>query len=107
MRGWVVSSLFRAPILGLVHGGRSAGLGTSVAKQSHVEIAACAPLGAGHASEPCRDQHEGRVAVRERADDASAPSHLANDALERIVGADASPMLGRTQGVNASKRRTG
>ena len=58
-------------------------------------------------SEPRRDEHESCVAVGERADDASAPSHLANDALERIAGADASPMLGRTQGVTASERRTG
>ena len=46
-------------------------------------------------SEPRRDEHEGCVAVRERADDASASSNLANDGLERVVGPNASPMLGR------------
>ena len=45
--------------------------------------------------EPGRDEHEGGVAVGEGADDLRPSSHLTDDALERIVGADASPVLGR------------
>jgi hypothetical protein len=37
--------------------------------------------------------HEGRVAVGEGTDHAGAPADLAHDALERIVGPDAPPVL--------------
>ena len=52
---------------------------------------------------PGRDEHEGRMAIGEASDDLRPSTDFANEALERIVGADTSPVLGReaveTQGV--------
>ena len=43
--------------------------------------------------EPGRGEVERRLPVGERAHDARTPSDFAQDALERIVGADAPPVL--------------
>lgn len=45
--------------------------------------------------QPGGDEIESRDAVGESTNDTGPPSDLAHDAFERIVGADASPMLFR------------
>src|SRR4029434_10143111 len=58
-----------------------------------VQVSLGRPRGAGDVSEPGRGEVKRRLPVGERAYDARAPSDLAQDALERIVGADAPPVL--------------
>jgi hypothetical protein len=46
-----------------------------------------------HVAQPGRSKVEGRLPIREGTDHAGAPPDLAQDALERVVGADAPPVL--------------
>jgi hypothetical protein len=59
----------------------------------NIQIAFARPRGAGDVAQPGRGEIESRLPVREGADHGSAPPDLAQNALERIVGADATPML--------------
>ena len=62
-------------------------------QQLDVQVSLGRPRGAGDVSEPGRGEVKRRLPVGERAHDARAPSDLAQDALERIVSADAPPVL--------------
>lgn len=59
----------------------------------HVEVHSGAPLRACDVAQSGAHEHQRGTTVREAADDARAPADLAHDALHRIVGADAPPML--------------
>jgi len=46
-------------------------------------------------AEPCGNQHERRVAIREGDDDSGSPADLANQPFERVVGAQTAPVFRR------------
>jgi len=110
-RGWVVSRFFRTfdfshdvwkvVGLGLIcsgpHGGqsKSSGNGDQFGQPVHLEIAFAAPSGRGHMPKPCGDQHQHRVAIREGAHHARSASYLAHQPFQRVVGAQAAPVLRR------------
>jgi hypothetical protein len=74
----------------------SRGDGTShvlVLEQLDVEISLCRPRCAGNVAQPRGGEVERRLTVRKGAHDAGAPADLAQDALERVVGANPPPML--------------
>jgi len=77
-------------------GSGSRGDGTShllVLEQLDVEISLRGPRGAGDVAQPRGGEVERRLTVRKRAHDAGAPPDLAQDALERVAGANPPPML--------------
>ena len=55
----------------------------------HVHVFFVAPLGARHMAEPCADQHQGGVAVRERPYHSRPSADLTVQPLDHVVGADA------------------
>ena len=59
----------------------------------HVHVFLVAPLGACHMAQPCADQHQGGVAVRERPYHPRSSADLTVQPLDYIVGADTCPML--------------
>ena len=59
----------------------------------HVHVFLVAPLGACHMAQPRADQHQGRVAVRERPYHSRPSADLTVQPLDHVVGADARPML--------------
>ena len=59
----------------------------------HVHVFLAAPLGARRVAKSGADQHQGRVAVRERPQHARPPTDLPVQPLDHVVGADARPML--------------
>ena len=59
----------------------------------HVHVFLVAPLGARHMAQPCADQHQGGVAVRERPHHAGSAADLPVQPLDHVVGADARPVL--------------
>ena len=59
----------------------------------HVHVFLVAPLGARHMAEPCADQHQGGVAVRERPYHSRPSADLTVQPLDHVVGADAGPVL--------------
>ena len=59
----------------------------------HVHIFFAAPLRARHMAKPSADQHQSRVAVRERSHHAGSAADLTVQPLDHVVGADARPML--------------
>ena len=59
----------------------------------HVHVFLAAPLSARHVAKAGTDQHQGRVAVRERPHHAGPAADLTVQPLDRVVGADARPML--------------
>ena len=54
-----------------------------------------APLVFHYVLQPCRHQHEGRVAVQKGPDGPRPPPDLAVDALDPVVRPDSAPVLGR------------
>ena len=60
----------------------------------HVHVALAAPLGADDVAQAGGDEDQGAVSVGKCSDSPGAPADLAHDALERIIGAQAAPMLG-------------
>ena len=58
----------------------------------HMHILLVAPLGPGHKAQSSTGQHEGGVTVRETAYHTSAAANIPVQSLEKIVGADASPV---------------
>lgn len=58
----------------------------------HRQVATLAAFGARDVSQPRRDQHQRRVAVRECPNDTCPSSDLTDDPLERVVGADLPPV---------------
>ena len=59
----------------------------------HIHVFLVTPLGARHVAQPCTDQHQGRVPIRERPYHAGPAADLAVQSLDHVVGADASPVL--------------
>ena len=59
----------------------------------HIHVFLVAPLGACHVAEPCADQHQGGVPIRERSHHTCPAADLTIQPLDYIVGADARPML--------------
>ena len=59
----------------------------------HVHVFLAAPLGARHMAKPRADQHQGRVAVRERPHYAGPAADFPVQPLDRVVGTDAGPVL--------------
>ena len=59
----------------------------------HIHILLVAPLGACHMAQPCTDQHQGRVTIREATYHTGAAADLPVQPLNDIVGADASPVF--------------
>ena len=59
----------------------------------HVHIFFVAPLRARHMAKPGADQHQSRVAVRERSHHAGSAADLPIQPLNHVVGTDARPML--------------
>ena len=59
----------------------------------HVHVFLVAPLGARHVAKSGADQHQGRVAVRERPHYAGPAADFPVQPLDRVVGTDARPML--------------
>ena len=64
----------------------------------HVHVLLVAPLGTNHMAQPCTDQHQGRVAVREASDHTGAAADFPVQPFNDIIGADAGPVsLGKSQ----------
>ena len=59
----------------------------------HVHVLLVAPLGARHVAQPCADQHQSGIAVREAANHTGAAADLPVRPLNHIIGTDASPVL--------------
>ena len=59
----------------------------------HVHVFLVAPLGARHVAKSGADQHQGRVAVRERPHHAGPAADFPVQPLDRVVGTDTRPML--------------
>ena len=59
----------------------------------HVHIFFVAPLRARYMAKPGADQHQSRVAVRERSHHAGSAADLSIQPLNHVVGTDARPML--------------
>ena len=59
----------------------------------HIHILFVAPLGACHMAQPCTDQHQGRVTIRETAHHTGAAANLPVQPLNDIVGADTAPVF--------------
>ena len=59
----------------------------------HVHVFLVAPLGARHMAQPCADQHQGGVAVRERPHHAGSAADLPVQPLDHVVGTNTRPML--------------
>ena len=59
----------------------------------HVHIFFVAPLRARYMAKPGADQHQSRVAVRERSHHAGSAADLPIQPLNHVVGTDARPML--------------
>lgn len=59
----------------------------------HVHVLLVAPLGAGHMTQPCTDQHEGKIAVRETAHHTGAAEDIPVRPFNDTVGTYMSPML--------------
>ena len=59
----------------------------------HVHIFFAAPLRARYMAKPGADQHQSRVAVRERSHHAGSAADLTVQPLDHVVGADAGSML--------------
>src|SRR5262245_66080190 len=74
-----------------------------VLQQLDVQISLRRPRRAGDVAQPCGGEVERGLTVRERAHDTRAPPDLAQDALERVVGANPPPVLLR-EGVVAISR---
>jgi hypothetical protein len=66
----------------------------------------CRPRRAGDVTQPCGGEVERGLTVRERAHDTRAPPDLAQDALERVVGANPPPMLLQESVVGAATSKT-
>src|SRR5262245_15374990 len=64
-----------------------------VLQQLDVQISLRRPRRAGDVAQPCGGEVERGLTVRERAHDTRAPPDLAQDALERVVGANPPPVL--------------
>ena len=62
-------------------------------KQLDVQISLGRPRRAGDVAQPCGGEVKRGLTVRERAHDTRAPPNLAQDALERVVGANPPPVL--------------
>src|SRR5215472_10238424 len=102
----VVSRIFRTWLAAPGPGSR--GDGTShllVLQQLDVQISFGRPRRAGDVAQPCGGEVERGLTVRERAHDTRAPPDLAQDALERVVGANPPPVLLR-EGVVVSVSST-
>src|SRR5262245_66257712 len=63
-----------------------------VLQQLDVQIFFGRPRRAGDVAQPCGGEVERGLTVRERAHDTRAPPDLAQDALERVVGANPPPV---------------
>ena len=59
----------------------------------HVHIFLVAPQRARYMAKPGADQHQSRVAVRERSHHAGSAADLPVQPLDHVVGADARPVL--------------
>ena len=59
----------------------------------HVHIFFAAPLRARHMAKPGADQHQSRVAVRERSHHAGSAADFTVQSLDHVVGANARSML--------------
>lgn len=59
----------------------------------HVHVFLAAPLGARYMAKPGADQHQSRVAVRERSHHAGSAADLPIQPLNHVVGTDARPVL--------------
>ena len=59
----------------------------------HVHVLFVAPLGTGHMVQPCADQHEGGVAIREDPHHTGPAADLPVRPLNHVVGADPGPVL--------------
>ena len=59
----------------------------------HIHVLLVAPLCASYMSEPCTDQHQSRIAIREAAHYSGAAADLPVEAFHDIVGADTSPVF--------------
>ena len=59
----------------------------------HIYVFLAASLGARYMAQPRADQHQGGVPVRERPHHAGSAADLAVQPLDRVVGADARPVL--------------
>lgn len=57
----------------------------------HIHVLLAAPLRTGDMAQPGTDQHEGGVAIRERAHHPSAAADLPVEPRNDIVGADVHP----------------
>src|SRR5438128_1848448 len=68
-------------------------MGTLFLQQLDVQVSLGRPRTTGYVPQPGRGKIEGGLTIRECADHARPPSDLAQDALERIVGANPAPML--------------
>lgn len=68
----------------------------------HVHIFFAAPLRVRYMAKPGADQHQSRVAVRERSHHAGSAADLTVQPLDHVVGTDARPMLARKIAVDQS-----
>ena len=59
----------------------------------HVHIFFVAPLRARYMAKPGANQHQSRVAVRERSHHAGSAADLPVQPLDHVVGADARPII--------------
>ena len=59
----------------------------------HVHVFFAAPLGARHMAQPCADQHQSGVAVRECPHHPRPSADLTVQPLDHVVGTDAGPVF--------------
>ena len=58
-----------------------------------IHVLFVAPLGTGHMAQPCADQHEGGVAIREDPHHTGPAADLPVRPLNHVVGMDPGPVL--------------